>query len=126
MINRRDIINFFKPSFHRIVLTLLALSVYHNTYSHTNNKLNGAILGPVIFPSFYLAYMYIYYPENFNYINKNPTVPDTGLFNEINKFINSPSKTIILFTILYLFFTFFLYKKKFKNLPIINKFKDYK
>lgn len=119
-----DLKKFFKPSFHRIILTIGAVSVYYNTYYYTGKLLSGGIIAPMFFPSFYLAYMYIYYPENFNYTNKNPTIPETGLIREINKFINSPSKTLLLFLLLYIFMTFILYKKKFKNLPFINKFKD--
>lgn len=124
MNNTINIVNFLKPSFHRIILTAGAISVYYNTYYYKGKLLSGGILAPLLFPSFYLAYMYIYYPENFNYTNTNPTIPETGLIKEMNKFINSPSKTLLLFIILYIFITFILYKKKFKNLPILNKFKD--
>jgi hypothetical protein len=122
--------NFFSISTHRIILTIIAFSVYHNTYSDSNNEnyetyfdniFKGGVLFPIIFPSFYISYMYVYYPENFNYNNKNPTIPKTGLVNEFNILINSPWKTLILFIILYLFFTFILYKKQFKKIITILK-----
>ena len=104
--------NFFKPSFHRIILTIIAVSVYHNTYSKEGHDLwrdviKGGIIGPLLFPSFYLSYMYIYYPENFNYKNTNPTIPTTGLITELNTVINSPINSILIFVLLYLFFTTF-------------------
>ena len=121
--NKETIINFFKPSYHRTLLTIFSLLIYNNTYSNTSvHILSGGIIAPLLFPSFYLAYMYIYYPENFNYKNKNPTIPDTGLINEMNKLSNSPYKTIFLFLILYIFSNYLLYGDKIKKF----KFKDVK
>ena len=90
MIRKENVIHFFKPSLNRIILTIIALSVYNNTYSHSHKKLfRGGIIPVILFPSFYIAYMYVYYPENFNYKNKNPTIPETGLINELNKLLGS-------------------------------------
>jgi len=124
---KTKLINHFKPSFHRIVLTIITISVYHNTYSHSNiNWIKGGLIPALLFPSFYISYMYVYYPENFNYKNPNPTVPKTGLITELNNLIHSPFKTIFIFLLLYLSVNFFLYKKSFKGLPFLRIFRDKK
>ena len=116
MINLKSFIkDKFKPSFHRIFLTTISISVYRNTYYNSDYDLQS-LIGALIFPSFYLAYMYIFYPENFNYKNKNPTIPESGFTKELSILKNSPLRTIYLFLILYLYFTYFLYEKKIKNL----------
>lgn len=106
------VLNYFRPSINRVILTIIAISVYNNTYSKTGKGLIGLGIIPVVFfPSFYLAYMYIFYPENFNYKNKNPTIPETGLINEMNKVLSSRTEIVIIFIILYLLLTSVLYKK---------------
>ena len=124
---KKRILSHFKPSFHRIVLTIISASVYHNTYSHSNiSWIKGGLIPALLFPSFYISYMYIYYPENFNYKNKNPTVPETGLITEFNNLIHSPFNTILIFCLLYLLINFFIYKKALKGLPFIRIFRDSK
>ena len=124
---KKRILSHFKPSFHRIVLTIISVSVYHNTYSHSNiSWIKGGLIPALLFPAFYISYMYIYYPENFNYKNKKPTVPETGLITEFNNLIHSSFNTILIFCLLYLFINFFMYKKALKGLPFIRIFRDSK
>jgi len=105
---------YFRPSINRILLTILAISVYHNTYSHSDiNWIRGGLIPALLFPSFYISYMYIYYPGNFNYINKNPIIPKSGLITEFNTLINSKYKTVLIFITLYLLLNYFLYKEGF-------------
>ena len=53
--NKETIIKFFKPSYHRTLLTIFSLLIYNNTYSNTSvHILSGGIIAPLLFPSFYL------------------------------------------------------------------------
>ena len=124
---KNKLLSHFKPSFHRIVLTIIAISVYHNTYSHSDiNWIKGGLIPALLFPAFYISYMYVYYPQNFNYENKNPTIPAKGIITEFNNLIHSPFKTIFIFLLLYLSVNFFLYKKALKGLPFLRIFRDKK
>ena len=107
------ILEYFTPSINRILLTILAFSVYHNTYSHSDiNWIRGGLIPVLLFPSFYISYMYIYYPGNFNYINKNAIIPEGGLITELNTLIHSKYETVLIFITLYLLLNYFLYKEK--------------
>lgn len=104
-----------EPTFHRLFLTTISLSIYYNTY-YNHKIVIQPLLGALFFPAFYIAYMYIFYPENFNYKNENPTIPKTGFSDEFNVLKDSPIKTLYLFIVMYLYFTYFLYEKKFRKL----------
>jgi len=106
-------LSYFAPSMNRILLTILAISVYRNTYSHIDiNWIRGGLIPALLFPSFYISYMYIYYPGNFNYLNINPIIPEGGLITELNTLIHSAYKTILIFITLYLSLNVILYKDR--------------
>lgn len=106
-----DILKNFTPTANRFVLSALAVYIYHNIYG----KISGGIIPILFFPSFYIAYIFIKYPENLNWKNKSPTIPAGGFITELNTLIHGEWKTTILFLILYISLNIFLYKKNIKS-----------
>ena len=113
-----EFIRFFIPTFSRLVLISLSIYIYYNTYK----KISAGIIPVLLFPSFYIVYMVIKYPENLNWKNDNPTVPGEGsIIDELNYLIQNKYTTVTLFIPLYLIITSALYKKQIAK--IYNYFK---
>ena len=98
------------PSWNRIVLTTIAVLIYFNTYK----KLGTGVIGPALFPTFYIAYMVYFYPENLNWRDPSKhTIPGEGnIIDEANTLISNKYASIFIFIPLYLGGTYLLYKKK--------------
>jgi len=110
------VLTYLIPTFSRIVLISISVYIYYNTYG----KISAGLIPVLLFPSFYIAYMVIKYPENLNWKNKNPSIPGEGsIIDELNNLIKDKYETFTLFIPLYLFITGLLYKKQ------INRFIKY-
>ena len=112
-------LRYFIPSLSRLVLLSIAAYIYYNTY----REISAGLIPALLFPSFYIAYMIIRYPENLNWKNKNPTIPGEGsAIDELNTLISNKYETITLFIPLYLLITSALYKEQLNKLwNYINK-----
>ena len=102
MTNFAVILNFFKPSINRVILSFIALCIYYNTY----REISGGVIPVLLFPAFYIAYIAIKYPENLNW-NKTPSIPPDGFVTELNGLLGSG----YLFIPVYILLNLFLYEK---------------
>ena len=101
-------ISYFLPSYTRFVLMILAFYIYYHTYG----KISLGIVPVLLFPSFYITYTVFEYPENFNW-KKKATVPDEdGIIDELNKLVDDPYATMVIFIPIYILITVLLYQKK--------------
>jgi hypothetical protein len=103
---KETMIFWLRPSLNRIILSIIAIYIYHNIYG----QISGGIIPILFFPTFYIAYIFIKYPENLNWKNKNPTVPKEGFIVELNEIFKGQYQSAIIFILLYMFLNLFLYK----------------
>tara|TARA_B100001093_G_C26843705_1_gene1021758 strand:- start:1319 stop:1690 length:372 start_codon:yes stop_codon:yes gene_type:complete len=105
----QEIINLLTPSYLRIIIIFIAVYIYYNTY----RKLSIKMIPLMLFPSFYIAYMTINYPENLNWRNPSPTIPSEHNVREEYKLLSKNKyKTITLFLPVYLLINYLLHKNK--------------
>jgi len=102
----KRVLSHLKPSLNRVILSIIATYIYRNIYG----EISGGIIPVLLFPSFYIAYIFLYYPENLNWKNEKPTIPEGNLVEELNILLNSSIVSIAIFGILYLSLNVFLYK----------------
>jgi len=95
-----------RPSLNRVILSIISIYIYHNIYG----KIGGGIIPVLFFPTFYIAYIFIKYPENLNWKNKNPIVPDKDFITLLNDIFQSKYQAVIIFIIMYVLLNLFLYK----------------
>ena len=103
---KKPIMAWLRPSLNRVILSIIAIYIYYNIYG----RISGGIIPVLFFPTFYIAYIFIKYPENLNWKNKNPTVPKEGFIIELNEIFKSEYQSAIIFILLYMLLNLFLYK----------------
>ena len=104
------IIFWFRPSLNRLILSAIAVYIYHNIYG----QIGGGIIPILLFPSFYVAYIFIKYPENLNWRNTNPIIPEEDFITSLNDIFQSKYQAVIIFIIMYILLNMFLYKNLIK------------
>jgi hypothetical protein len=100
----------FRPSLNRIIISMIAVYIYHNIYG----KIGGGIIPILFFPTFYIAYIFIKYPENLNWRNTNPIIPEEDFITSLNDIFQSKYQAVIIFIIMYILLNMFLYKNLIK------------
>lgn len=108
---KEQIFFWIRPSLNRVILSIIAVYIYYNIYG----EISGGIIPILFFPTFYIAYIFIKYPENLNWRNKNPTVPKEGFIVELNEIFEGKYEAVIIFFVLYISLNFFLYKNLIKR-----------
>ena len=103
---KEQIYFWIRPSLNRVILSIIAVYIYRNIYG----EIRGGIIPILFFPTFYIAYIFIKYPENLNWKNKNPTVPKEVFIVSFNDILKENYIAVIIFFILYISLNFFLYK----------------
>ena len=106
----KEFLILLRPSLNRVILSIIAVYIYYNIYG----KISGGIIPILFFPTFYIAYIFIKYPENLNWKNNNPTIPGEGLIVELNEIFEGEYQAVIIFFVLYTFLNLFLYKNYIK------------
>ena len=116
-------LSYFVPSYARFFIMLIAFYIYYHTYK----KISLGIIPVLLFPSFYIAYTVLKYPENLNWKGEPHIPEETGFIDELNELVDDPHLTMIIFIPIYILITILLYQKKFKNISsrIYYSFKNY-
>ena len=107
---KEQIFFWIRPSLNRVILSIIAVYIYHNIYG----EIGGGIIPILFFPTFYIAYIFIKYPENLNWKNKNPTVPKEGFIVSLNDILKEDYIAVIIFIVLYISLNLFMYKNLIK------------
>jgi len=107
---KEQLIFWIRPSLNRVILSIIAVYIYHNIYG----EIQGGVIPILFFPTFYIAYIFIKYPENLNWRNKNPTIPPDGFIKSLNDILKEKYISVIIFFVLYVALNIFLYKNLIK------------
>ena len=115
--------SYFIPSYARFILMLLAFYIYYHTYK----KISFGLIPVLLFPSFYIAYIILKYPENLNWKGEPKIPEEDGFISELNGLISDPYLTMVIFVPIYILVSILLYQKKFKNISsrLYYSFKHY-
>ena len=107
---KEQIYFWIRPSLNRVILSIIAVYIYRNIYG----EIRGGIIPILFFPTFYIAYIFIKYPENLNWRNTNPIIPEEDFITSLNDIFQSKYQAVIIFIIMYILLNMFLYKNLIK------------
>ena len=113
-------LNYLIPSYGRFFFMIISVYIYYNTY----RTISLGIIPVLLFPSFYITYTVIKYPENLNW-KGNPNIPkEDNFITELNELIKNPYKTLLIFIPIYVIVSLLIYKKTIKKIliKILNYF----